>query len=70
MVLTPIRFERLRRGMLQWQLAKQAGIPESVMSRIETGRITATPEQLRKIALALDVELERLSADLYEAQNE
>jgi transcriptional regulator with XRE-family HTH domain len=55
MGLTKIKLLRLQSGLLQWQLAKMVGVPESYLSKIETGRIQPSERLLRKIASALEV---------------
>jgi hypothetical protein len=60
MKLTPVKFWRLRRGVLQIVLAQQAGIPRSRMSEIECGHVAARHDELRRIAAALKVSTEAL----------
>jgi hypothetical protein len=39
MILTKIKLARMQQGIRQWDLAQRAGISESRLSKIETGRI-------------------------------
>lgn len=52
-----IRFYRLARGLTQRNLAKRAGAPLSqvLLSRLENGLRTATPNNIRLLATALKV---------------
>lgn len=52
-----VREERLRRGVTQRILARQARVAQSVISRIETGAQHPTTEQLDSILAALGREL-------------
>ncbi len=63
MLLTKIKLARLRKGMVQWRLARQLGIAESTLSRIETGRLQPSPGMVLKIAGALGVPAETLRED-------
>ncbi len=63
MHLTKIKLMRLQRGLLQWELAQMAGIPESNLSKIETGRMHATEETLTKIASILQANVNDLRED-------
>jgi transcriptional regulator with XRE-family HTH domain len=46
--------ERERRGWSKAELARRAGINATTVSLIENGRFHPYPEQLSKLALALD----------------
>src|SRR5262249_7866508 len=54
----PIRLEewRLDRGMTQRDLAQRSGLAFSRVNEIETGKRTARPSTLRRLAATLDVE--------------
>jgi transcriptional regulator with XRE-family HTH domain len=52
-----IRRARLARGLTQAQLADQAGLTQSQLSRIESELHPTTRDVLRRIATALDVQL-------------
>ena len=60
MGLTRIKMVRLQRGLRQYDVARRAGIAESYMSKIETGRVKPCPELLARIAAVLDVAPETL----------
>jgi XRE family transcriptional regulator, regulator of sulfur utilization len=55
-----IRTERQRRGWSQTVLGARAGMATSEVSRIETGRLRPYPNQLRRLAKALDVPADEL----------
>jgi XRE family transcriptional regulator, regulator of sulfur utilization len=55
-----IRAERQRRGWSQTVLGARAGMATSEVSRIETGRLRPYPNQLRRLAKALDVPADEL----------
>jgi len=48
-----IRIARIRAGLKLYELAALAGIRESALSQIETGRMQPTPERAARIAEAL-----------------
>lgn len=50
-----IREERMRRNIKQFELAEQAGISNSFLSDIETGRTTPSIKTLKKLSKALGV---------------
>jgi len=49
---------RRRRGLSQKDLARESGVGQDTISGIESGRHEARPSTLRKLAEALDVEVE------------
>ena len=49
---------RVFAGMTQAQLAQKTGIPQSNISRIESGKYNPTIKSLRKIAAGLDKKLD------------
>lgn len=51
---------RLNKGLSQQQLAKQAGIPRSTLTNIESGDANPSLHNLVKISLALGVSIEEL----------
>ena len=59
-MLTKVKLRRLQRGLRQWDVARQVGIGESHLSKIETGRVQPPSELLEKIATVLDVAPEDL----------
>jgi transcriptional regulator with XRE-family HTH domain len=61
--VTKIKIARLERGLRQWDVARQVGISESYLSKIETGRVKPDPNLLEKIAIALDVPVRQISED-------
>ena len=56
----PVRFWREKRRMTAKALAVQAEVSASLLSEIESGRKTGSVDTLRKLALALKVELDTL----------
>lgn len=55
-----IKALRHERGLLQKQLAEKAGLTASMVSQIESGRLTPTLPTLRKVAAALGVSVAEL----------
>jgi transcriptional regulator with XRE-family HTH domain len=62
MRLTPVKQCRFERGILQLVLARRASIAWVRLSAIENGRAEAEPDELHRIAVALQVPLKALSA--------
>ena len=60
MTLTKLKLARLKRGMLQWQVAAEIGISESSLSKLESGRRRPTRELLARIAAVLEVPLDQI----------
>lgn len=56
-----VRSLREEAGVDQPTLAEQAGLPASLIAEIESGRSDPTWGDMRKVAAALGVTLERLS---------
>lgn len=56
-----IRTARKRRGMTQEQLAPLIGVEQATLARYERGTVAPSINRLRKIALALAIELEELT---------
>lgn len=52
-----IRMTRYERGMTQVDVAKAAGISQTILSRIETGYKNASPRTLQKISEVLSTPL-------------
>jgi transcriptional regulator with XRE-family HTH domain len=50
----PIRVVRVIRGWTQQELERRAGLPATVLSRIERGRRVPDPAMQLRIAMALD----------------
>lgn len=59
---SPLRVWREYRGMSQQQLAEAAGVSQAMVTMIETGRRTGQVSTLRRLAGALDVDMEDLLA--------
>jgi transcriptional regulator with XRE-family HTH domain len=59
-----IREVRLLRGLSLEDLARESGVSESNISRIETHKQTPRPSTMRKLAAALNVSVE----DLWEVE--
>lgn len=57
---SPVKLWRDKRGMTQRDLAATAGISQSQVAEIETGAKTGSVETLRKLAIALKVQMESL----------
>ena len=55
-----LRMLRLDRQLTQRQLAKRAGLLQSDLSRIETGRANATTAELKRLARVLECAPEAL----------
>lgn len=51
---------RLRLGLTQAKLAKRVGIPQSHLSRLESGRCNLTPDMAARLGQALGVDLSAL----------
>ncbi len=62
MRLTPMKQCRFERGILQLVLARRASIAWGRLSAIENGNAVAEPDELHRIALALQVPIKALSA--------
>jgi transcriptional regulator with XRE-family HTH domain len=60
--ISRIKLERLNRRLRQWDLAQKVGISESMLSKIETGRIVPTPSLCNALAAILNVPEELLEA--------
>ncbi len=60
MRLTPVKRRRFERGVLQMVLAKRAAITWGRLSAIENGLAEAEPDELHRIAAALQVPLDAL----------
>jgi transcriptional regulator with XRE-family HTH domain len=50
-----IRFKRLKLGLTQLELAEKARVGQSEISRIESGKLIPSDNQLEKLATALSV---------------
>ena len=60
MRLTPVKRCRFERGVMQMVLAKRAAIAWGRLSAIENGVAEAHPDELTRIAAALQVPIEAL----------
>ena len=49
-----LKIARLRAGVRGYELARHVGITESMLSRIETGRRPASPDELARLVAAVD----------------
>lgn len=63
MALSKIKLVRLQKGLRQWDIARQVGVTESFVSKIETGRVRPCNKLLEKIATVLEVSLECILED-------
>lgn len=58
-------YEALKsRRIFGYELARQLGIPETRFRRILKGRVRARPDELRRIAEALKLDIEKLTPAL------
>lgn len=55
-----LKIARIRKGIKQWELARQVGICQNTLSLIEQGRRKPAPELLRRLLEALDVAEEEI----------
>ncbi|MBQ7764218.1 helix-turn-helix transcriptional regulator [bacterium] len=56
-----VKFERMKRGFSQEELAYEAGISKTSIWKIETGKVSPTVETLAKIAEALGIDFTTLT---------
>ena len=56
-----VKFERMKRGFSQEELAYEAGISKTSIWKIETGKVSPTVETLAKIAEALGIDFTTLA---------
>lgn len=56
-----VKFERLKKGFSQEELAFKAGVNKNTIWKIETGKVSPTVETLAKIAEALEVDFTTLT---------
>ena len=54
------RLVELRGGLSQAELAKRAGVPQSAISEIETGKRKPRIDTIQKLAMALGVSVSEL----------
>ena len=50
-----LKFERLKRGWSQWDLAERTGIRNYRLSLIECGRVEPTDRERKALSAALDL---------------
>lgn len=62
-----IKILRLLRKKSQWELGQAAQITNYKISQIECGKLTPTPEELRRLADALGTSPETLTREVTEA---
>ena len=55
-----IKFERMKKGFSQEELAFKAGINKNTIWKIETNRVSPTVDTLEKIAQALELDFATL----------
>jgi len=58
--LPGLRAARQRRGLTQRELAKRAGVSPNSVNELETGRRGGYPTSVRRLARALDTDVELL----------
>ena len=56
-----VKFERLKKGFSQEELAFKAGVNKNTIWKIETGKVSPTVDTLAKIAEALEIEFTTLT---------
>ncbi|WP_371261528.1 helix-turn-helix domain-containing protein [Bacillus sp. MUM 116] len=57
-----IREKRVEKGWTQFELAEKSGVPQPTISQIESGnRRYPTHENIKKIAKALEINIEELT---------
>lgn len=56
-----VKFERMKKGFSQEELAFEAGISKTSIWKIETGKVSPTVETLAKIADALGIDFVTLT---------
>jgi transcriptional regulator with XRE-family HTH domain len=61
--LPGLRQWRLRRELTQTELAQMAGVNQSYLTRIETGRRGCNPSVAQKLAEILDVDVQELTTE-------
>ncbi|MEH7548781.1 MULTISPECIES: helix-turn-helix domain-containing protein [Bacillaceae] len=59
-----ITFEREKIGMSKAELSRQAGLDQSLISKIESGRIKPYPSEIKKISQVLGLPAEQLLKDV------
>ncbi len=62
MRLTAIKLRRLEQGLLQLELAQRADISRCRLSELENGHIEARPDEIERLAKALNVSVQMLVA--------
>jgi len=63
----PVMLYRELRGLSQSALAEKSGVRQSLLSEIESGKKVGSVQTLKKLALALDTDIDDLVRD--ETQN-
>jgi len=58
--ISPLKYERVIRGVRQCDLAAAVGIHFTLLSQIEAGRRLPKPEDKKNLAKALGVPIEKL----------
>ena len=56
-----VKFERIKKGLSQEELAFRAGVNKNTIWKIETGKVSPTVETLAKIANALEIDFVALT---------
>lgn len=56
-----VKFERIKKGYSQEELAFEAGVNKNTIWKIETGKVSPTVETLAKIADALGIDFTTLT---------
>lgn len=56
-----VKFERIKKGLSQEELAFRAGVNKNTIWKIETGKVSPTVETLAKITNALEIDFVTLT---------
>lgn len=62
--MSPIKILRLDRELSQWELGLAARITNYKISQFECGKLTPTPEELQRLADALETSPETLTREV------
>jgi len=66
MIINPIKKRRVEKRLTQAELAILLGVSQVYISQFETGGLTPSDSQTKKIAEILGISLETLNKELYQ----
>ena len=69
-MLTPLKAERMKKGIRQWRLAQLIGISEQELSHYEVGRRRCPADIRHRIAKVLDVSVDVIFPEGFDAETE